>query len=1146
MHAFRPMLPSVLGLVSLWFVSLAGAAEPNVLWQIGRPDGGNAEFALAPGDYGKFRTDGFFVVGRSDPSRDWPYVHPGPVDGWAGGGSHTFTVVFGVTRVAPAGEARLRVALLDTHAAGPPKLEIRVNETVFERTLAAGAGDASVQGEPARGKPQTFEVIIPPGVLKPGDNIVRLTTTSGSWLLYDALSLEGPPGLAGGPVVSSTVVDEILPLRALRSEGDRLVQPVRVGLRHFGEPTEATVTVEGSAPVRVRLGNQPESVEVSVPAVTRDAKRTVRVEAEGRVVASREILVQPVRHLTIYVLPHSHTDIGYTAIQTAIEAKQVENLRKGIEYARRTAGYPEGARFVWNVEVLWAADLYLRRLPEAERAAFFEAVRRGQVVLNGMYLNELTGLCRPEELMRLFRYAPELAAKTGVPIDSVMISDVPGYTWGTVTAMAQAGIRYFSTAPNYFDRIGDILRRWENKPFWWVGPSGRERVLVWIPYKGYAMSHIYRSLTPTLVNEYQAQLEKTGYPYDIAHMRWSGHGDNAEPDPSICEFVKDWNTRYAWPRFVIAGTGEAFRAFEQRYGDRLPEVRGDWTPYWEDGAGSSALETAMNRASSDRVTQAESLFAMLAPARYPAADFTEAWNKVLLYSEHTWGAWCSVSDPEAPATREQWEIKQSYALEADRRSREVLERIAPSAPPAARPVTALQVFNTTSWPRADFVTVPAGLPLVGSRIEDDQGRPVPSQRLSSGALAFPTRDVPPFASRGFRVVAGPPAVAPEPPSSAAAAVVVGGDTLDNGLVRVRVDRESGAIVELTSRDGEGNRVDLAEGQGLNEYLFLPGNQLADLRRNEPVRLRVGEVGPLVGSLVVESEAPGCRRLIREIRLVAGGDFVELVNTVDKERAATPTKPNDWDFAQNGGKESVNFGFAFRVPDGQVRLDLPVGVIRPDADQMPSACKNWFTLGRWADVSNRRHGVAWVSLDAPLVQVGGITARMVGSQSNPDVWLKEVGPTRKLYAWVMNNHWGTNYRSYQEGPVTFRFLLRPHGRYDPAENTRFAIAASQPLVVVPTGAVAGPTTPRLRVEPSDVVVTGFKPSDDGRALIVRLYGASDRTRRARLTWSEPQPTSLAVSDLSERPLRSLRGSVEVPAHGVVTLRAELPAAGLASR
>ena len=127
-----------------------------------------------------------------------------------------------------------------------------------------------------------------------------------------------------------------------------------------------------------------------------------------------------------YILPHSHTDIGYTAIQTDIEEKQVNNLLQGLADARRTAGYPEGARFVWNVEVMWAADLFLQRMTPAQREDFLAAVRQGQVALNGMYLNELTGLCRPEELVRLFRYATDLGARTGVPVDSAMISDVPG------------------------------------------------------------------------------------------------------------------------------------------------------------------------------------------------------------------------------------------------------------------------------------------------------------------------------------------------------------------------------------------------------------------------------------------------------------------------------------------------------------------------------------------------------------------------------------------------------------------------------------------------------------------------------------------------------------------------------------------------
>ena len=301
-----------------------------------------------------------------------------------------------------------------------------------------------------------------------------------------------------------------------------------------------------------------------------------------------------------------------------------------------------------------------------------------------------------------------------------------------------------------------------------------------------------------------------------------------------------------------------------------------------------------------------------------------------------------------------------------------------------------------------------------------------------------------------------------------------------------------------------------------------------------MKITVRNQGPLVASLLVESDAPGCHKLIREIRLVAGGDYVELLNTVDKKRLDAASY-----YAQEG-KESVNFAFPFNVPGGDVRLDVPLGVIRPEHDQMPSACKNWLTVGRWAEVANAEFGVTWLTLDAPLVQVGGITATLLNSQTNPDVWRKTIEPTQKLYSWAMNNHWGTNYRAYQEGPVVFRFVLRPHrGPCSDAEASRFATGFSQPLVAVPGRGRAPSSTPLLQVEPADVIVSGLKPSDDGTAIIVRLLGASDKSMNAKLTWSQPAPRRLWISDTSERPKHEVVGDVQVPAWGLVTLRAELP-------
>ncbi|MCZ7635817.1 MAG: hypothetical protein M5U12_07090 [Verrucomicrobia bacterium] len=57
--------------------------------------------------------------------------------------------------------------------------------------------------------------------------------------------------------------------------------------------------------------------------------------------------------------------------------------------------------------------------------------------------------------------------------------------------------------------------------------------------------------------------------------------------------------------------------------------------------------------------------------------------------------------------------------------------------------------------------------------------------------------------------------------------------------------------------------------------------------------------------------------MREIRLTAGLDFLELINLVDKQRLVASS------YHAREGKESLNFAFPFQVPDGQVRLEVPL-------------------------------------------------------------------------------------------------------------------------------------------------------------------------------------------------------------------------------
>ena len=935
-------------------------------------------------------------------------------------------------------------------------------------------------------------------------------------------------------------------LQLLEYKNAALVQPLAITLNYpYAEPLDATLEASGEIPKPVHLHPGMQNFELSVAAAASEQPLPIALKAGGRTLASLTLAQKPVRKLQIFLLPHSHVDIGYTALQADVEKKQNSNIESGIRLAQATGDYPPGARFKWNVEVLWPVENYLRDATPEKRDEFITAVRSGQIGLDAFYGNTLTGLCRPEELLNLMGYATRLAAVCDVPIESAMISDVPGYTWSLVSAMAQAGVKYFSFAPNYFDRMGATMKEWQNRPFWWKGPDGRSRVLCWCPSRGYALGHLIGDgeALARFIPNYLIELETNAYPYDITYLRWNVHGDNGSPDEKLANVVRDWNAQYLYPHLIISTTAEAFREFEQRYGNDLPEFSGDYTPYWEDGAGSSARETALNRASAERLVQAETLWAMRDPGPFPAAAFQEAWRNVLLYSEHTWGAHNSISQPDLPFVREQWKVKQGFALAADNQSRRLLQQggatestpgpnsgdpePGPSQPPS-RPNESdaetakegtpngsdVDVYNTSSWSRTDLVTLPAESSGVGDKVVDADGAAVPSQRLVDGELVFLAKNLPPFGSKRYRIQNG--SVPRRGTTRAEIPRLISTDFF------VRVSDQTGGISHLFSRVLGLELVPTNTPTGLNEYFYLPGSDLANVERNATPRITVKEPGPLVASLLVESAAPGCRSLRREIRVIDGLNRVEIIDTIDK----LPVR----------SKEGIHFGFGFDIPDGVMRMDVGWAQVRPELDQIPAACKNWFSVQRWVDISNERFGVTWAPVDAPLVEVGGITANLVGSQTDPRAWIQHLAPSQTLYSWVMNNHWHTNYRADQEGPTVFRYAIRAHRTYRPEDAAKFGVECSQPLLIGrPANSLS--SQPRLKVAGKGILVTALKPADEGKGWIVRLFGASGTTQTAQLTWAKPAPRELWLSDLSEKPKERLGRSVVVPGWGIVTLRAE---------
>jgi hypothetical protein len=894
-------------------------------------------------------------------------------------------------------------------------------------------------------------------------------------------------------------------------DGNATAQVLRVSLDNLTEGRIVSIRVGERELVGGPLAVGGNIYRIPIPAVKAPQKMSIRFVVNGDAPQIVPFDVAPVTPRTIYLVPYSHNDIGYTDYQPNVERKQWSNMEEGLRLARETRALPPEDRFKWNFETVWALESYLRQAPEAQRKVVLEAIHSGELGVSALYANMLTGLANATEMSHFLDFSRTLKTEYGVTVTTAVTSDVPGYSWGIVPTLAQSGIKYFAVGPNTGDRIGFTLEEWGDKPFYWVSESGKEKVLMWVAGAGYSSFHegSLSNLGDEKIMTLARQLQEKNYPYEMVYLPYTT-GDNGPPDPTLAATVKDWNARYVTPRLVIATHDQMFQEFEKRYGASLPEFPGDFTPYWEDGAASTAAELALARRAVNELIEGEALWSLRAPRHYPKAEYDAAWRDINFWDEHTWGADKSVSDPDLPLVKQEWEFKRKFAVDADDSARRLLGHVSTQGVStvggrqgAGR--AAIDVYNLSSWPRTDVVLLRRDQSALGDRVTDERGQPVPSQRLTTGELAVLVESVPPIGAKRLFMGKGT--------AFQRGNAVVAEGSLENDDIALHVNEKSGAIDSVRWKSKDISLVDEKAAAGWGEYLYLPGTDPAKAQRLSHVRVRVKENGPLVVSLLVEGDAPGARKYSSEVRLVAGLNRVDIRTKMDKIAVRE--------------RESVHFAFPFRVPGAQMRYDVADAIVRAPEDQLAGACKNFFSVVSWADVSNADYGVTLAVPDAPLVEMGGITAEQP--------WMRTIQPSSLLFSYAMNNYWHTNYKADQEGPVEFSYSIQPHAAFAPAAAARFGRERREPLVVAPGDESRTPARSLFHISPDVAMVSSVKPINEGNAWLVYLYNPTSADQRITLQFDSAIRVALRKSDAFGKKTDPFPGPIPIPANGSLYVR-----------
>jgi hypothetical protein len=190
-----------------------------------------------------------------------------------------------------------------------------------------------------------------------------------------------------------------------------------------------------------------------------------------------------------------------------------------------------------------------------------------------------------------------------------------------------------------------------------------------------------------------------------------------------------------------------------------------------------------------------------------------------------------------------------------------------------------------------------------------------------------------------------------------------------------------------------------------------------------------------------------------------------------------------------------------------------------------------------DISNENEGITWCSLDAQLIEQGAMTANQTGTWAGErKPWLRKLEPGGTLYSWVMNNHWFTNFPLTQDGPVTFRYRIFPHGPYDAVTANRFGLEQSQPLVALAADKNALDHSLVVLDGAPEVAISVIKSSADGKSMLIRLRSVLDQPCSVSLRWPTQMPSRIHLCEREEIPGPEVEGEIPVPPYGLVTLKA----------
>lgn len=845
--------------------------------------------------------------------------------------------------------------------------------------------------------------------------------------------------------------------KVVAKKAGKLFHSISVDFVHIGEDTKAKITI-GNIKTETLLKAGFNKVEILLPKVEKETSFTAEIKVKGGKTIQEIFTIKPVKEWEVFMVQHTHTDIGYTRPQTECLPEHLRYIDHALDYCDQTDNYPDASKFRWTCETSWSVREYLKSRPQAQIDRFLKRLKEGRIEATGMFLNYSEII--DESALAVQTKTLGFLKNKGIDVTTAMQNDVNGIAWCLVDYYNNTNVKYLNMGIH-----AHRARKPFNKPtsFWWQSPAGN-RLLA---YRSEHYMHAntlgitsgQQDILRNNLSKYLSGLEEKDYPYNKVALQFSGYAtDNSPPSTAACDIIKEWNEKYEWPKLRSALARDFLIFLDEKHADDLPEQKVAWPDWWTDGVGSAANETKVVRETHVNIASITAILSMgkilgLDLPNNIQAEIEQVYDNLLFYDEHTHGASESVRDPLVQNSINQWNMKAAFAWEAAKKYYAIEEKVMAFIEPAFNKTasTTIAVFNTLNWKRSGSVDLFMENEMFGKAesftITDSDGNEIPyqmyEQRSEGGYFKLWVEDIPPMGYKTLQINIGK-----EPKAIPA----LKSQLFENKYYQLTINENKGIVTKIFDKELQKELIDPNDTLTLGQFIYEELNNRHEMERLtgsnrdtiykplgmsrtllKNIKIIKKETGAIYSSIFLNGDMPVCadeRGVNIEIRLYHYKKKIEFLYSMIKLPITTP--------------EGVYVAFPFKLDEGKLAFEAQGGVVYPGINQLEGSSSDWNTIQNFAAVKGNKSQIVFVSDETPLVQFGAINTGRYYYRLKPQ--------TNHIYSWVLNNYWVTNFKASQAGELQWTYSITSSADNSDMFATKYGWSERVPLksrIMLPT-------------------------------------------------------------------------------------------------